>query len=246
MWSNVISIDKNFKKEFDYLFGIVKKAENLSFAFEESRERYFLYVAALCENSDSARNLVEQAIVHVYLTHIKLGVFLKNINHENLNHAIVALVSSLLAFDKSFEETVILKALSDTIDYNVDAIFNFRLSALKENWTELSELCNNLLTSAADENDVYNVASFITSDEGGKNKLMISCDCPPTIKNLTENREVEIETIFDNQELNVLLAAVKESPKEIFVKDSGLSKDMWGALSRITSVREIKTLKYYE
>ena len=246
MWSNVISIDKLYKREFDYLFNIVKKSKTISYAFEESRDRYFLYIAALCENSDEARSTVEQALIHVYLTYFKLSVFLKNIKHEKLSHAMVALLSSLLAFDRSFEETVILKTLSDTIDYNVDAIFNFRLSALRENWTELAQLCNNLLSTAIDENDVYNVASFITSDEGGKNKLMITHDEAPVIKNLTENKEVEIEDIFDNDELNILLAAVKESPKEIIIKDTGLSKDMWGALSRITSVREVNNLKYYE
>lgn len=122
MWSNVISLDKTYNREFDYLFEKIKNNKNLSYAYEESKDRNFLYLASVCDSASTVINEVENAICEVYLNHFKLAYFLSGFK-SNISPAIVTLTSALLLFDQTYEDTLIRKVLSEVIDYNIDGIY---------------------------------------------------------------------------------------------------------------------------
>lgn len=218
MWSNVISLDKTYNREFDYLFEKIKNNKNLSYAYEESKDRNFLYLASVCDSASTVINEVENAICEVYLNHFKLAYFLSGFK-SNISPAIVTLTSALLLFDQTYEDTLIRKVLSEVIDYNIDGILNFRLRDLTENWAELSELIANLISNSNNDEDIYSVAEFIHSQEGGKNMLVLGGD---GLFNVTKSQEVKVENYFDNNDLNLLFAIIKESPKELVLNGAVL------------------------
>ena len=237
MWSCEISINKEHQREFDYLESHIKQCKDLSFAVEESRERYFIYVATLCDNREEVQKLIEKAICEVYLTYMKLSFFIQKIEHNELSHSFVALLSSLLFFDRPFEESIILKSLHEVASYNIDGILNFRLRSMTSNWEELSNLANNLVKVATTPDDVFNVATFLVSTEGGKNKLLIEKSSVFKIYNTTENCTVEIKNVFAEPEHNLILAAISECPSEIVLRDVNLSSSMQHTLEKLARVQ---------
>lgn len=235
MWSNVISIDKMYDKEFEYLYEKIKADKNVSYAYEESRSRHFLYLASLCESSLDVIANVENSICEVYLNHFKLKHFTKNF--KTLSDPLVALTSALLLFDHAYEDALIRKVLSEATEYNIDGILNFRLGALTENWNELSDLISNLLASSQTDDDVYAVAQFINSQEGGINRLMLSEN---QLVNLTKSKNVEIENFFDNSDQNLIFAIIKEKPAELVVKNRRLTDSLKRSISPFARIRESK------
>jgi hypothetical protein len=235
MWSCEISIAKEFHREFNYLETRVKQCKNLSFALEESKERNFIYVAALCDNREEVQKYIEQSICEVYLTYMKLSFFLKRIEHGFLTHSLVALLSSLIFFDRTFEESLIVKTVQELATYNIDGILNFRLRTLTDNWNELSVLANNLLKVASTPDDIFNVATFLASSDC-KNRLLFEKNGEYQLINTTENRRVEVENFFDEPEFDLILATVRECPSEITIKDVKFSEPMQHTLKKLALV----------
>jgi len=235
MWSCELSIAKEFNREFNYLETRVKQCKNLSFALEESKERNFIYVAALCDNREEVQRYIEQSVCEVYLTYMKLSFFLKRLEHTYLTHSLVALLSSLIFFDRTFEESLIVKTMQELATYNVDGILNFRLRALTDNWNELSVLANNLLKVASTPDDIFNVATFLASSDS-KNRLLFQKNGGCQIINTTENRQVEVERFFDEPEFDLILATVRECPSEIIIEDVKFSEPMQQTLKKLALV----------
>lgn len=232
MWSNVISIDKGLTKETEFILDKIKGIKNLSFAVEESKDRSWIYLASLCELQDAVETEIQSVLATVFLSFIKLRFFLSNLSNLELNHANCALISSLVHFDRNFEEAIVRKVLSETIDYNVDGLLNFRMRALTDNWAELAELASKLLSTGGG-GEIFDIASFITGTEGARSRLSISQD---SLINLTDHQRVEIIDLFDTPELNLISAIIKERPCEILLKDVSFSAPMTATLRHIAKI----------
>ena len=154
---------------------------------------------------------------------------------QTLNHAKCALLCSIIHFDRDFEENIIAKTLSDSLDYNVDGLYNFRLRTLKEAWGEVADVAARLLEGGSSDADVYDIASFIAGSDGGKNQICVERN---RLKNLTERRFVEIVKLFDAEEYNILNAIIKEKPNEIVIQNNCFSTPMNSTLRHIARVIE--------
>lgn len=141
----------------------------------------------------------------------------------------------MLHFDEAFEENLIAKTLSDSMDYNVDGLFNFRLRMLKESWEEIADVAARLLEGSDGDKDVFDIATFIAGSEGGKSRIATDGQ---TIDNITQRRRVEIVRLYDESEYNLIDAIVKEKPFEIYVTNKNLSDAMRGILKKIAKVIE--------
>ncbi len=232
MWSNVISIDKGFDKEVDFLLDRLKHIKHLSFAVEESKDRIFIYLASICELGEEVEAQVEELIHTVILVFMKLRFFLKHLHNFDLTHANCALICSLVHFDREYETNIIRRVMSETVDYTVDGLLNFRLRPLQENWEELASLATRLIASGTG-GDIYDIASFITGTDGAKSRLALSSDA---LVNLTQRQPVEIIKLFDKPELNLISAIIRERPCEILLKDVALSAPMNNTLKHIARV----------
>ena len=148
-----------------------------------------------------------------------------------MTHPTCSLICSLVHFDRRYEENMLRRAVAETADFNVDGIYNFRLQELKQNWEEVSSLASRLMNST--DGDTYDVASFITSTEGAKNRIAIERG---RVFNVTEKREVKVLNVFDENEHNLIMAVIGESPEEIVIEDTPLSKEMYDTLKHIAVV----------
>lgn len=232
MWSNVISIDKGFRREIEFILGKLKNIRHLSYAVEESRDRVFVYIASVCEMQEEVEAQVRDVLQTVFLVFLKLRFFLSSLQNMDLNHANCALICSLVHFDTEYEKNIIGRVLGETIDYAIDGLLNFRLRPLMENWEELAELATRLIASGSG-GDIYDIASFITGTDGAKNRLALTRDA---LLNLTVRRPVEVIDLFDKPELNLISAIIREHPCEILLRDVSLSAPMNNTLKHIARV----------
>ena len=216
MWSNVISIDKGFGREIEFMLGRLDRIKHLSYAVEESKDRVFIYIASVCERREEVEEKVKSLLQTVLLVFMKTRFFLEHLQNPDLNHANCALISSLVHFDS---------------DYAVDGIVNFRLRPLTENWAELAALAVRLLSSGG--GDIYDIASFITGTDGAKNRVALSRD---SLFNLTVRRPVEVIDLFGKPELNLINAIIRERPCEILLRGASLSAPMNSTLRHIARV----------
>ena len=171
MWSNVISIGKEYDKEIEYILQKLRNAKDLSYASEESNTRLWLYLASNCDVAQKIENEIYDMLSVVFLSFMKLRFFLERLPIYPLTYAKCALLSSMLHFDSDFEENVVAKTLSQSMDYNVDGLFNFRMRPLKDAWGEICDVAARLLEGSRDDRDVFDVAGFISGSEGGKNLI---------------------------------------------------------------------------
>ena len=231
MWSNVISIDKCFSKEIEYILSKVKNIRDLSFAVEESKDRIWVYLASLCEKSARLEEEITVTIEKVILTYMKTRFFLEKLPSFQLTHATCSLICSLVHFDRRYEENILRKRVAETADFNVDGLYNFRLQDLKQNWEEVISLASRLMSST--DSDTYDIASFITSTDNAGNRVAIDSG---QIFNLTTGERADLLDIFDNDEFNIIMAVIGECPSEIIVERTQISKEMKDTLNRIAEL----------
>ncbi len=235
MWSNLISIGKEYDREIDYIIEKLQCIRDVSYAIEENGERVWIYLASACECQDEVEEKVQEILKAVFLSFIKLRYFLERLPIYSLDYAKCALISSMVNFDREFEENIIVKTLSCSLDYNVDGLFNFRLRALKDAWSEIADVASRLLDGIVCDDDVYDIASFIAGNDGGKNQIVVDGGI---VKNLTERKLVDVINLFDSDEYNLLCAIIKEKPKEIVVGSGMFSSQMNCTLRKIARVVE--------
>ena len=116
MWSNVISIGKEYQKEIDYILKKLQSTKDVSYATEENEERIWIYLASSCDVAQKIENEMYEMLGVVFLSFLKLRFFLERLPMRNMSQAKCALLSSMLHFDKEFEQNVIAKTLSDCMD----------------------------------------------------------------------------------------------------------------------------------
>lgn len=235
MWSNVISVDKQYGKEINYVLNKLGKMTDLSYAVEESEKRIWIYLASACEMQDVVESELYDVFEVVFLSFFKLRFFRERLPLVELNHSTCALLSSMLHFDKIFEQNIIDKMLSGTLDYNLDGLYNFRMRALKDAWQEVTDVAARLLEGAESERDMFDIASFIAGSEGKKNRLEL---CGGVLTNVTERRIVEIQNLYDDDELNLLDAIIREKTSEIVIVAVKISTKMQSTLRNIVKVTE--------
>ena len=235
MWSNVISIDKGCEKEIEYILASLQSTNDLSYATEESRDRLFIYLASACENVYEIEKRLYAIAETVILTFFKTRFFEERLTFKRKGHAECALLSSIVHFDRDFEGSIVKKALSKTMDFNLDGLALFRLGALVDSWRELAEVAARLTEGASSESELYDIAAFITGSDGGKNQLLVERG---RLKNLTCHKNVEVVDIFENYEYNLLNAILGERPLEILVDRGALSNPMCATLRHIARVIE--------
>ncbi len=235
MWSNVISIDKSYDKEIDFILKRLQCAKDVSSSIEESRDRMWMYLASVCDKQEVVEGEMLSLLQDVLLCYIKLRFFISRLKINKMTYAKCALVSSLVHFDREFENTIVSKTISKTLDYNVDGLLNFRLRVLKDGWQEVSEVANRLLEASMGDDDIFDISSFICGSDGKKSRLHIVDN---RLYNQTIRDDIKIFNVFDNDEYNLLFAVISQKPSEIVIEQGRLSKELVDTLKRIARVIE--------
>lgn len=235
MWSNVVSIDKRYEREISYVLDRIENTKDVSYAIEESMDRIFVYLASACENAEAVEENVRDAVCTVVLDFFKMRFFAERLRLARVTLAECALISSMVHFDRDFERALLHRTFASSLNYNIDGVYNFRLAALRDSWGELAEVAEGLLDGVSAESEIFDIASFITGSDGGKNQLVLERG---RLKNITCHKNVEVINLFDIQELNLLSAILGERPQEILVRHGELSAPLCSTLKRIARVIE--------
>lgn len=233
MWSNVISVDKAYDREIDYILNKLQGTKDVSYAVEESKDRLSIYLASACERQDKVESEILAIVQEVYLTFLKTRFYKERLNLENFDHAKCAFLSSLVHFDREFESNIVSKVISCTLDYNIDGLYNFRLRAIKESWEEIAEVANRLLAGSAGDADIFDIASFITGSDGKKSQLLLK---DGDVYNITKRQNIKTIDVFNDDEYDLLFAIVREKPVEILVENGNVSPKFMATLKHLTRV----------
>lgn len=235
MWSNVISVDKIYTREINYVLSSVSRIKALSHAMEQSDDRIWIYLAATCENKDAIEGRVLEICSNVFLDFFKLRYLVDHMKITAIDHAMCALLSSMVHFDREFENNIVLKVMSECEEYSLDGIMNFRLSALRESWAELADVAGRLVEGCSIEQDMYDIANFITGTDGGKNQIILDSH---RLRNITRHKEIEVVKMFDEEEYNLISAIISENPCEILIDGCKLSGKTCATLKKLARVIE--------
>ena len=168
MWSNVVSIEKGDDKMFSELLSGVEGIKELSSAVEESKNRKYIYMAGLCEYADEIRDKIENFLSDFILTKYKLSYYAENLKYDKLDYPVATLISTLVYLDFDLEKAFVTRVLRELSSYDVDAIYRFRLKALRASWKEVAEMCARLFEVGTDEQDIYNVINYISATKTAK------------------------------------------------------------------------------
>ena len=180
MWSNVVSIEKGDDKMFSELLSGIEGIKELSSAVEESKNRKYIYMAGLCEYADEIRDKIENFLSDFILTKYKLSYYSENLKYDKLDYPVATLISTLVYLDFDLEKAFVTRVLRELSSYDVDAIYRFRLKALRASWKEVAEMCARLFEVGTDEQDIYNVINYISATKTAKplELVLASADLP--------------------------------------------------------------------
>ncbi|MDD6360812.1 MAG: hypothetical protein SOV23_03640 [Eubacteriales bacterium] len=237
MWSNVISIDKSDEKFFDELLAGVEAIRDVSCAVEESRHRKYIYLAGLCEYADEIRDKIENFVADFILTHYKLSYYLENLGYKELDYPVATLVSTLIYLDYDLEKAFVRKVLSETASYDVDAIFRFRLKALRASWKEISDMCGRLFEIGTDEQDIYNVINYISATKTQTPlELVLEYDEKPVLKRQSDGREINVRRLFNVDGFDIIGTVIAVSATKLTV-NCDVEREAVRALRHIVRVK---------
>ncbi|MEG2687714.1 MAG: hypothetical protein RSA24_00955 [Clostridia bacterium] len=233
MWSNVVSVDKKFGKEFDFLIEKLSQMKNISFAIEESSSRKFVYLASICEKQEEVEAQLFDVLYTEFLSFFKLRFILDRLHQTSFSFANCSLICSLLHFDREYEKTTVQKVLSECLDYNLDGLLTFRMGALTDNWEELCSVASHLIETSGGEEEMYDIATFITGTEDNRSRLTISKN---KIFNQTRRHNVEVVKLFDDDRWNFISAIIEQHPTEIALENCNFSREMETTLRHLARV----------
>ncbi|MDR2634576.1 MAG: hypothetical protein LBC13_01195 [Clostridiales bacterium] len=236
MWSCAVSIDKELQSEFGFLIAEFRRIKNISYAVEDGGGRYFIYLAALCEYGADAEERLREILTCLYLNKFKLKYFLGGVKYRKLDFTAVTLISSLVGFDREFEEAVCRRALVDASDYSVDGIYEFRLKQLRENWDELTELCNNLIAVTDSDEDIFGMAAFMSSSANSSARITVKKGGDGRAALFRDSSHIPLDTeeIFGEREFDLLHRIILEHPKEVNYERSAVSREFTECLKQIS------------
>jgi hypothetical protein len=238
MWSTAISIGKQYKREFDYIIGEVKKNAYSSFAVEESRFRYFARVVSEEKYAAAVERDIIRIVTDVILIYFKARYLKKRLlkNGETVSDAMAILISSLIYFDVGIESGIVNGIITQSGEYSVDGLFLFRTGELVGNWDELCGLSVSLLSMNPADSDILGLTSFlIDASNGKKNKISVSGGEDAAVYNATTNERIYVHDIFSDEKQNLTNAIISCYPKEICIKNN-VSEKVVDNLKKIVKI----------
>lgn len=238
MWINELSIDKRYGREFDYILKMLSGIKNLSYTKEITKDRYIFSMATADEYEKQVKNQIFDIVKNVILVFIKRDVIFDGVSLDANTFTKVAIVASITHFDNVYEEKYLAYQMQDISDYNIDAIYNFRLKKLISNWEELKEMTSSLL-AYADNEDLTYIASFMnaTSYERIGEVSVEELDEKLSLYTKKPRKNIPILPIYSNFYFNLLDALIRVNPKEVLLDNVVLPEDMLYILKKLVNVK---------
>lgn len=241
MWQSIISIDKKYEKEYNYIIEKLNQLNNLAYAVENTKSRHHINIATNEEYVAIIKPKIEKMIIDTILVYIKYDYLIGKIHFNKDNYLNSTLLSALVYCDRAHEEAIVELAMRDLYEYSIDALFRFRMRELKSNWDEIVSLVNSLVHSNHTPQDIYSLIEFILEmSEGRKSKILITKENEEVvIKNITKDQIVAIPKLSDTKYSNIISAIISTNPYEIQLEQEVLGSEVLTIINNIVSLKTI-------
>jgi len=241
MWQTIISIDKSYVREYRYITDSLSKINGLAYAPYETKNRYHINVAANEEDLKYVKSVINGIIIDTILIYIKFNYLKKKIHFNEESYLNSALLSALVYCDRNHEVGIVMSSLTDVYEYSIDALFKFRMGELQSNWDEVVTLVNGLIHSNHTASDIYSLIQFILEmSEEEKSLIKISrSDNDIVIKNITNNKLIEIPKLSERDHTNIISAIISANPYEIQLEKELLNSEMVNVVNNIVKLKTI-------
>lgn len=134
-----------------------------------------------------------------------------------------AFLGALLSVDKESEINEVKKATKLLVSIAPHSLYEFRLNRLKKNWQSLLELSKTLVKDVVSTTELYEIISYFVSSSLSCPKVTIT-DTTPLKLWINDNLITPIP-ITDDNNINLLITAMREHPSHIIIKNQELLND---------------------
>ncbi|MGI6701539.1 MAG: hypothetical protein ACOX3U_03640 [Christensenellales bacterium] len=242
MWQTIISIDKNYVREYEFIIGSLNKINGLAYAPYDTKSRHHINIAANEEDLKTVKVGVNRIITDTVLIYIKYSYLTKNIHFNEESYLNSALISALVYCDRNHETMLVENILNDVYEYSIDALFKFRMGELKSNWDEVIMLVNGLIHSNHTPNDIYSLIQFIlemSDDKKSLLKISRGDNESIVIENITSDKKIDIPKLSERDHTNIISAIISANPYEIQLEKELLNNEMINVVNNIVRLKTI-------
>lgn len=240
MWQKTVYVDKKYRPYVKNLSSAFEETENLTVAESETKSGTRFSLAASDESGNAVKRKVDDEICNFLLESVKFDFLTEKSGCLASTPSEAAVVAAMLYFDVSGEPPAVKSVIENLDTVSVDGVFNFALGTLKNNWEEIVSLSKNILSVSADPSDLLSVAGFISAsgEEGGASLLVYDIGSKNYLKNLTLKSDVKVPMLYEDEELNLVTAVVKQHPNRIILESNNLSAAAKSALKSLAAIKK--------
>lgn len=178
MFQITVSVDRD---NADWLYSVEDVIKNKLESFGvcavyESGRR--VYCCFGCENENRVRlvSAVKECLTELFAVVVKFDYIKQNLSLALPQLRYEILLRTLVAFDRENEHKILDSAVDVSDGLALDGLFNFKLTELKERWTEICALTKSNCAYLHDDDTFNELLRFLISAVNPKIKKLTVCE----------------------------------------------------------------------
>lgn len=166
MRERLISIDRRYEKEYDYIVKSLQKAKIIS-AQSSCGARLMVHAVAVSPKEESLLSCVCEEVL---LTGFKWRYYEENVLSNTNSVEDKALRFCLLDFDSGAERRFFKEKIFTESNVHIDAVYNFGMGVVKNVWKSYAELLSDFYSTSPDRADKIELIAYMLSLNLRKNE----------------------------------------------------------------------------
>lgn len=204
----------------------------IKFKVMQSKQFYFLIYDCADEQNEQISRLIAKAII----VPIKFATLMPAFANASLDYARVACLAALLHFDLEGELKQVCNAIEFKNPLSLEGTFEFCLGKMREDWEELKNI-GEVLEASDNEDDIYNVTTFMMSNRGSSKSLFLAEYPDILLANVTDGHMVGNFKLHQNEDFNLINAVVAESPSELIIEKNQIKQPLIDCLNKLINIK---------
>ncbi|NLL56175.1 MAG: hypothetical protein GX242_03070 [Clostridiales bacterium] len=208
MREKIVGINKD-SKAIDYICDCLAERE-IKYA-KECDDNQVLFV--IKEFDEDISSLISEVIVLYY----KFNEISKLLMPDgSCSYPYCAYIGSILSIDAELERKQIINMIPNDNFINIDGIYNFCLTEIRESWQSLAILCEKLISQCKTEKDMYSLTSFMLGVEN-ESESTVTVDKKGKITIKKNGEKIKLPRLFSDPEMDAIATILANSPTEIII-----------------------------
>lgn len=224
-------IEKGNTLAYEYL---TSGFASLGIKFKVTQSKQFYFVS--CDWGEEQTEQVLRFVSKAIIIPTKFRTLLSAFEKVSLDYAGVACLSALLHFDLEGEIKQVRDVIVNKNTLSLEGIFEFCLGKMREDWEELKSI-GEVLELSDNEDDIYNVTTFMMSNRGSSKSLFLAEYPEILLANVTDGHMVENFRLHQNDDFNLINLVVAESPSELIIEKNQIKQPLYECLSKLVNIK---------